>query len=121
MGRTHLPSNPLLCMVPFMPTFSVVAVVWLGRASLSQMDVPARQSYVMAVVDDAERSAAAGFTNTARTFGALLAPVLAGPLHAGVSVWPFVVVGGLKLAYDVALYQGFRALTPQEETVDGAS
>jgi MFS family permease len=118
MVFTHLPSNLLLILVPFMPTLSLAVAVLLLRFAISQMDVPARQSYTAAVVDPDERSAAAGITGVARTTGAALAPVvasilLANPALAGL---PFVVAGGLKVVYDVLLYCLFRAVIPAEES-----
>jgi predicted MFS family arabinose efflux permease len=118
MVFTHAPSNLLLILVPFMPTLSSAVVVLLLRFAISQMDVPARQSYTAAVVDPDERSAAAGVTGVARTTGASLAPVLAGPLLADpmLAGAPFVVAGLLKLVYDCILYWQFRAAArPPEE------
>src|SRR5256885_7232343 len=82
MGFTHLPSNLLLILVPLMPTLPLAILVLLARFSISQMDVPTRQSYIMAVVRPEERSAAAGITGVARTTGAALAPVFAGFMFA---------------------------------------
>jgi len=110
MVFTHLPSNVLLILVPFMPTVELAIAVLLLRFSISQMDVPTRQSYVIAVVDPAERSAAAGITGVARTTGAALAPLAAMPLFAA-AAWswlPFVIAGGLKVVYDLALLRAFR-------------
>jgi MFS family permease len=89
----------------------------LLRFSISQMDVPTRQSYVMAVVAPDERSSAAGITGIARTVGASLAPVLTGPLLANpvLSGLPFIISGGLKIIYDLAIYRGFRRVQPPEE------
>jgi MFS family permease len=117
MVLTHLPSNALLVLVPLMPTLPLAVAVLLLRFSISQMDVPTRQSYTMAVVDPGERSAAAGVTNIARTVGASLAPLAAGPLYASAALSgvPFLVAGGLKILYDLALWRGFRALRPPEE------
>ena len=117
MVFTHLPSNVLLMLVPLMPGLSLAVAVLLLRFSISQMDVPTRQSYTMAVVDPDERSAAAGITGVARTIGASLAPVfsgffLANPLLLGL---PFFISGGLKIVYDLALYRSFRGLKPPEE------
>jgi predicted MFS family arabinose efflux permease len=112
MVATHLPSNVLLAVVPFMPTLPLAIAVLLLRFSISQMDVPTRQSYTMAVVEPDERSAAAGVTNIARTLGAAVAPVLAGPLYAAAALSgvPFLVSGGLKIAYDLLLWRSFRAI-----------
>ncbi len=115
MFVTHLPSNVLLCLVPFMPTLEWAVAVLLVRFSISQMDVPTRQSYPMAVVAPDERSAAAGITSIARSAGAALAPALGGLVMAMSLAAPFVVSGGLKIVYDLLLYRGFRALRPPEE------
>ncbi|MEO8228282.1 MAG: MFS transporter [Chloroflexota bacterium] len=118
MVFTHLPSNVLLILVPLMPNLELAIAVLLLRFSLSQMDVPTRQSYVMAVVDPDERSAAAGVTGIARTTGAALSPALSAPLvaNAGLAAVPFLVAGGLKIVYDLLLYRAFRAVEPPEET-----
>jgi predicted MFS family arabinose efflux permease len=117
MVLTHLPSNVLLVLVPLMPTLPLAIAVLLLRFSISQMDVPTRQSYTLAVVDPAERAAAAGVTGIARTVGAALAPLAAGPLYASAALagLPFLVSGGLKIAYDLLLWRSFRALRPPEE------
>jgi MFS family permease len=116
MVWTHIPSNILLMLVPLMPTAPLAIGVLLGRFSISQMDVPTRQSYIMAVVDADERSAAAGITSVARTLGSALAPLLTGAmLSASLLSLPFVFAGGLKTVYDVLLYHSFRAVKPPEE------
>jgi len=117
MVFTHLPSNLLLILVPLMPTLPWAILVLLIRFSISQMDVPTRQSYTMAVVSADERSAAAGVTNVARTIGASLAPALAGLFigNLALSSLPFFIAGGLKIVYDLTLYRMFRALPPPEE------
>ena len=117
MVATHLPSSVLLALVPLMPTLGLAIGVLLLRFSISQMDVPTRQSYTMAVVEPDERSAAAGVTGTVRTVGAALAPLLAGPLYAtaALSSLPFLLAGGLKAAYDLALWRRFRTILPPEE------
>ena len=117
MVYTHLPSNVLLILVPFMPTFELAVGVLLIRFSISQMDVPTRQSYTMAVVDPDERSAAAGVTGIARTVGAAAAPVISAPLMGlpGLAALPFVIAGSLKITYDLLLFQGFRSVRPAEE------
>jgi MFS family permease len=114
MVFTHLPSNLLLVLVPLMPTLPLAIAVLLARFSISQMDVPTRQSYTMAVVEPDERSAAAGVTGVARTLGAALAPALAGPLLASPALsWlAFLVAGLLKIAYDLLLLARFRRLRP---------
>jgi MFS family permease len=109
MVFTHLPSNVLLVLVPLMPNLPLAIVVLLARFSISQMDVPTRQSYVMAVVRPDERSAAAGITGVARTTGAAMAPVFAGWMFARPSLisLPFFIAGTLKIVYDVLLYRAF--------------
>lgn len=115
MVFTHLPSNILLILVPLMPTLPLAVAVLLLRFSISQMDVPTRQSYVMAVVDESERTAAAGITGVARTSGAAMAPIIAMPLVAGVATQslPFIVAGVLKIVYDLLLLRAFRATAAQ--------
>jgi MFS family permease len=117
MVVTHLPSNLLLIAVPLMPTLSLAVFVLLLRFSISQMDVPTRQSYTMAVVEARERSAAGGFTGVARTTGAAISPLLAGFLFArpGLINLPFYIAGTLKVVYDLLLYFSFRQLRPPEE------
>ncbi|MDX6654975.1 MAG: hypothetical protein QOH18_2091 [Solirubrobacterales bacterium] len=122
MVFTHLPSNLLLILVPLMPNLPLAIAVLLLRFSLSQMDVPTRQSYVMAVVEPDERSAAAGVTGIARTTGAALSPILSAPLVAssGLASLPFFLAGGLKILYDVLLYRAFRSGgAPDERTRSG--
>jgi predicted MFS family arabinose efflux permease len=117
MVVTHIPSNIFLMLVPLMPTLPLAIAVLLLRFSISQMDVPTRQSYVMAVVSPDERSAASGITGVARTTGASLSPVLTGLLLANPVLFsvPFFLAGGLKIVYDLALYRSFRAVKPPEE------
>jgi predicted MFS family arabinose efflux permease len=118
MVFTHVPSNVLLILVPVMPTLPLAIAVLLLRFSISQMDVPTRQSYTMAVVAPDERSAASGVTNIARSVGAALAPSLTGVLlsAAGLINLPFLLAGGLKLLYDALLYWSFRSVRPPEES-----
>jgi len=117
MVFTHIPSNLLLILVPLMPTLPLAVLVLLLRFTLSQMDVPTRQSYVMAVVDPDERSAAAGITGVARTTGAAISPSISTVLvaSAGYAALPFYLAGGLKIAYDLLMYREFRAVRPPEE------
>jgi MFS family permease len=117
MVFTHLPSNVLLILVPLMPNVELAIVVLLLRYTLSQMDVPTRQSYVMAVVDPDERSAAAGVTGIARTTGAAISPALSTPLvaSAGLASLPFFLAGGLKIVYDLALWRAFSARPAPDE------
>lgn len=117
MVFTHLPSNVLLMLVPLMPNLPLAITLLLLRFSISQMDVPTRQSYTFAVVEPDERAAAAGVTGVARTIGAALAPLLAAPLFANATLLalPFFICGGLKIVYDLALYREFQAVRPPEE------
>ena len=117
MVFTHIPSNILLCLVPLMPTLPLAITVMLLRFSISQMDVPTRQSYTLAVVAPDERSAASGITNIARSLGAALSPLLSGLLlaHPLLINAPLFLAGGLKIVYDLLLYRRFRALKPPEE------
>ena len=123
MVFTHLPSNVLLILVPLMPNLPLAIAVLLVRFSISQMDVPTRQSYVMAVVPPEERSAAAGVTGVARTTGAAISPLLAGVFLAHPSTFdlPFYLAGGLKIAYDLLLYRMFVQVRPPEETTPARS
>jgi MFS family permease len=117
MVFTHLPSNVLLMLVPWMPTLESAVAVLLMRFTISQMDVPARQSYVMAVVSPEERSAAAGVTAMARSLGAACAPGMAMALvgQPGYSDALFYICGGLKIVYDLTLYVLFVSVKPPEE------
>jgi MFS family permease len=120
MVLTHLPSNILLVLVPLMPNLPLAIAVLFARFSISQMDVPPRQSYTMAVVAADERSATAGVSGIARSIGAAISPSLAGLFlsNPGFFGVPFFVAGGLKIIYDILLYRGFRAVKDQEpETV----
>ncbi len=117
MVYTHIPSNVLLILVPLMPNLPLAIGVLLARFSISQMDVPTRQSYTMGVVAPDERSAASGVTSIARSIGAAVSPSLAGlllsvPVLLGT---PFFLAGGIKIVYDLLLYRGFRRLPPPEE------
>jgi predicted MFS family arabinose efflux permease len=116
MVFTHLPSNILLVLVPLMPNLPLAIIVLFARFSISQMDVPARQSYTMAVVAPDERSAAAGVTGIARSMGAAISPTLAGLFlsNPGFFGAPFFVAGSLKIIYDVLLYRGFQSVKDQE-------
>jgi MFS family permease len=117
MVATHLPSNILLILVPLMPTLPLAILVLLARFSISQMDVPTRQSYIMAVVSPEERSAAAGITGVARTIGAAISPLFVGFMFARPALinLPFFIAGTLKIAYDLLLYREFVAVQPPEE------
>ena len=118
MVFTHIPSNILLILVPLMPTLPLAIGVLLLRFSISQMDVPTRQSYTMAVVAPDERSAASGVTAIARSVGASVSPALTGLLFSIPVLFsaPFFLSGGLKIIYDLLLYREFRAVKPPEET-----
>ena len=116
MVFSHIPSNILVALIPFAPTEALAVGLLLSRQSLSQMDVPTRQSYVMGVVAETDRTPAAGITNVSRTFAGAPGQFLAGLAMA--SLWlgsPFVVAGSLKVVYDLALYKVFRKTKPYEE------
>ena len=122
MVFTHLPSNVLLMLVPLMPNLPLAGAMLLARFAISQMDVPTRQSYTMAIVAPDERSAAAGVTGIARSLGVAASPLIAGPLFATAALasLPFLISGGLKIVYDLLLYRSFVQLPPPEEQkVDG--
>jgi Ankyrin repeats (3 copies) len=111
MVFTHLPSNVLLLLVPFMPSFAGAAAMLLARHLLSQMDVPPRQAYTMALVAPEERAAAAGFTVSVRALAQAAAPFFSGAtMAAAATPLPFVLAGGLKIVYDLALYFRFRSV-----------
>ena len=117
MVFSHIPSNVFLILVVFAPTFLIASILWIARATLSQMDVPTRQSYTQAVVPPEDRAAAAGYTTAARSCQAFGAPVTGSFLAAG-GPWiaaPFALAGSVKIAYDVAVYSRFRKLRPPEE------
>jgi predicted MFS family arabinose efflux permease len=116
MVFTHLPSNVLLMLVPAAPSLPWAIVLLLARHALSQMDVPARQSYVMAVVAPAERTATAATTNVVRNMAQAITPTLSGAvMQAGALGLPFVIAGGMKIVYDLFLYALFRHIRPPEE------
>jgi len=117
MVVTHLPSNVMLALVPLMPNATAAVALLLVRFTISQMDVPTRQSYTMAIVDPDERSAAAGITGIARSVGASISPALSGILMASASLLsaPFYIAGGLKIVYDLLVYRGFKSHKPPEE------
>ena len=116
MVFTHLPSNVLLVLVPLMPTGGLAAAVFLARMSISQMDVPTRQSYTMAVVDPDERTAAAGLTNVARSTASAVAPAVTGwAFNVAALSLPFFLAGALKVVYDLLIFVSFRELRPPEE------
>ena len=110
MVFTHLPSNVLLAAIAFAPSESAAIALLLGRSLLSQMDVPTRQAYVVAVVDPSERTAAAAYTNASRYLTRPVAPLVAGPLVTLSLGAPFVIAGALKIVYDLGLYALFRRI-----------
>jgi MFS family permease len=116
MVWTHVPANIFLLLVPFMPNLTLALVFLTLRFALSQMDVPTRTSYVMAVVTPEERASAASITAVPRSLGAAVSPAIAGQMLAISSFgWPLVVCGALKLVYDVLLLQMFSHIKPPEE------
>ena len=118
MVFTHIPSNILLMLVPLMPNLPLAIGLLLVRFSISQMDVPTRQSYTMAVVAPDERSAASGVTAIARSVGASISPMLTG-FFFSIPIFfnaPLFLAGGLKIVYDLLLYREFRSVKPPEES-----
>jgi len=116
MVFTHLPANVFLILVPFMPTLELALLFLFLRSALSSMDVPARTSYVMAVVSPGERPAAASVTAVPRSLASALSPSIAGALLAASSFgWPLVICGALKIVYDLTLLRMFRGIKPPEE------
>jgi len=117
MVFTHLPANALLLALPFVPDLPWVIVLLLVRSALSQMDVPTRSSYVMAVVSPGERAAAASITSVPRSLASAVSPLIAGYLLGLSSFgWPLLIAGSLKIAYDLLLLTTFRTVRPPEET-----
>lgn len=117
MVFTHIPSNILMILVAFAPSFQVAFALYLARMALSQMDVPTRQSYLASVVMEDERITAAGITNTSRNVTQAVSPSIAGALIQSLLLSaPFVAGGALKIIYDVALYHNFRRIKPEQET-----
>ena len=116
MVFTHIPSNILLVLVAFAPTFPLAIAFYLARMALSQMDVPTRQSYIVAVVREEERTAATGITNTSRNVAQAISPSITGVIIQSLSLSsPFVIGGLLKIVYDIAIYLNFRKIKPPEE------
>jgi len=116
MVFSHIPSNIFLAAIPFAPSAAGAVTLLLCRHSLSQMDVPTRQSYLMAVVDESDRTAAAGFTNVSRSVSQSLSPSLAGYTIANLWIgFPLAAAGALKILYDLILYGSFRKVRPPEE------
>jgi predicted MFS family arabinose efflux permease len=123
MVFTHLPANILIIVVAFAPTLPIAAILYLIRMALSQMDVPTRQSYIVSVVKDEERTAATGITNISRNISQALSPSLAGYIIQSLSLFfaPFLIGGVLKVIYDIVLYFSFRNIKPQQEEEDGGN
>ena len=120
MVFTHLPSSLLLMMVPFAPTLIIASILFLIRESMVEMDVPTRQSYIVAVVAEEERLTAIGSTNLTRSVAWAIAPACAGSLMRSLSLSAPLVIGpGLKILYDLLLFQAFHRLQPPEERVGG--
>ena len=116
MVFTHIPSSLCLIGAAFAPSLEAVLTLLLVRAALSQMDVPTRSSYVMAVVTESERSAAASVTAVPRSLASAASPAIAGALFAaGLQAWPLLLCGGLKILYDLMLLAAFRHVRPPEE------
>jgi hypothetical protein len=120
MVLTHLPSNLLLLLVPLAPSAPLAVLAFLARMSISQMDVPTRRSYSMAVVAPDERTATAGITNVARGTVSALSPILSGVAFGLAALGlPFYLAGGLKIVYDLLIYKTFRNVHPPEEAARG--
>jgi MFS family permease len=116
MVFTHIPSSVALILAAMAPTLPIALALLLIRAALSQMDVPTRSSYVMAMVTPPERAAAASFTSVPRSLAAAVSPAMAGALFAaGFRAWPLIICGALKIVYDLLLLQQFRHHKPPEE------
>jgi len=111
MVFTHLPSSVLLMLVPLMPTLPLALAVYMGRMSLSQMDVPTRQAYTMTVVPPEDRTAAASVTTIARNLGQSISPGLGGVAFSAWVAAPFLLGGGIKIVYDLALLVTFRKVS----------
>jgi predicted MFS family arabinose efflux permease len=112
---THLASNVFLILVPFSPSFSIALVLWFARSSLSQMDVPTRQSYIVAVVEPEKRTIATSTTNTSRNVAQSVTPLITGYVIGFALAAPFLLAGVLKSIYDAGLYLTFRKVKPPEE------
>jgi len=117
MVFSHLPASLMTVIIPYMPNLAASSAVYMGRSLLSQMDVPTRQSYVMAIVEPGERSRAAALINLPRSLTQAIGPTISGIVmeFLGLSL-PFLLTGGIKAAYDLALYFSFRNVRPPEET-----
>lgn len=116
MVFTHIPSNILLMIVPLAPNLPLAMSLYLARMSLSQMDVPTRQSYTVAIDSPEERVFAASFTNLSRNIAQAASPSISGYVLQFLSLsYPFFIAGGLKVIYDLLLYSRFRTIRPPEE------
>jgi predicted MFS family arabinose efflux permease len=116
MVFTHLPSNLLLILATAVPTAPLAAALYLLREGLNEMDVPVRQSYVIAMVQEGERTLATGMTNLARNAARAAAAPVAGYVMASLALWsPLVLGSGVKILYDLLLYRAFRHARPPEE------
>ena len=118
MVFTHLPSNVFLMLVPLMPNLELAVAMLFSRHLLSQLDVPTRQSYTMAIVDPDERAAVAGAISVTQTAAAAVAPTFASAMLITPTLGlPFLVAGGIKVFYDLALWAVFRGVRPPEEVL----
>ena len=116
MVFTHIPSSLLLMTLPIAPSFGVAALLFILREGLSEMDVPTRQSYLMAIVPPHERAWASGLTQLARAAGRMIAPAFAGAAMQAGALWlPLIAGASIKIAYDLLLWRAFRATKPPEE------
>jgi MFS family permease len=116
MVFTHIPANIIIILLAFAPTLPIAIILYLARMALSQMDVPTRQSYIVAVVSEEERTTAAGITNISRNITQAISPSLTGIIiYTFTLSAPFIIGGVLKIAYDIALYGNFRKIKPSEE------
>jgi hypothetical protein len=116
MVFTHIPSSLLLLTLPIAPTFGVAAVLFILREGLSEMDVPTRQSYLMAIVPPHERAWAAGISQLARAAGRMVSPALAGAAMQAGALWlPLAAGAAIKIVYDLLLWRAFRQIKPPEE------
>jgi len=116
MVFTHIPSSLLLITVAFAPSFAVAAVLFLIREGLADMDVPTRQSYVLAVVEPSERTVVSGVTTLVRVAAWAVAPAFAGLIMTGDTMFlPLVIGATMKIGYDLALWRAFRGIKPPEE------
>ena len=119
MVFTHLPSSILLILLAFAPNLEIAIVFYMLRMALSQMDVPTRQSYIVAVVEEDERTASAGITNLSRNIAQAISPSITGYIIGILSLSaPFIIGGLLKILYDITLYINFRKIKPAEEEQD---